>query len=62
MTNREILEAINQMTAALNETIVEAKESNSIEFYKERIKLSALNIFEKAQLLSANVQSGKQLQ
>lgn len=52
--NKELLKSINDLADALKSTVAEAGNSGSIDFYKESIKHSALQIFEKAQLLSAN--------
>lgn len=58
-TNKEILELIRQLTTALSATIDDAGHHNNPVFFRESIKQSALNIFDKAQLLSESTEIQK---
>lgn len=52
LTNKDILDSILQLTQALTATVKDAGQNKNPEFFKDSIKLSALSIYEKAQLLA----------
>ncbi len=51
LSNKEILESLKEINETLRLSIAEIEKGHNVTFYKEHIKLSALNIFDKSQLL-----------
>ncbi|MES2618660.1 MAG: hypothetical protein V4613_12330 [Bacteroidota bacterium] len=54
--NKSIITQLRQLNHALSQTLEDAEQNKHPEFFRESIKHSAIQIFEAAQLLSANAQ------
>lgn len=53
--NKTIITQLRQLNQALSQTLEDAEQNKHPEFFRESIKHSAIQIFEAAQLLTANV-------